>query len=607
MRYYMMEGTADRLFTYEQDFPEANRIFDLNIYSALVLGDHIADVTLSFDYQGEKFNLPVRYNSNVIAFYNDYPQTDVKVYFDAAVSHDLKLSLVENFAPLIAGKSESDAVSMLLRFVQTAFDYQTDDEQFGYEKFFFADELFYYPYSDCEDRSVLFAYLVKRLLGLDVAGLQFPGHIATAVAFTEPVNGDYIIHEGRKFIVADPTYINAPIGLTMPAFAGQEAEIILVENIYGNERQSNKIWEELIAAGASRGDNRNDIAIGTDGKATVTGYFTESFHYGDLAETGTDAPVMFAMLLDESSRPLWFIRSTGNGTAMSYSVAPGNNGHCYVSGTFSGEMRVGSHHIESADDNDIFVARVNERGEILWLGKAGLDTVNQNNYLNFVARFDADGKHLDNSLYFNNSDFNNFGITFSENNEVIVAGAFNSNTGMNRKDVSFDTSGEFSVIEVLKDENDRLLREDYERTIAGLFAAVNLINSTDISIPGVEVQKVLDRYNPGFKRNSPNIYNTIGSILFIKSKDGIVTLQTDSRKGISIDMMKLDNDAKIKIVMLESGDARLDILSGVRVGKALWWYNLNYIYLYKLDGNMLFDYDTDNSQQVINLRSDILY
>jgi len=117
MRYYMMEGTADRLFTYEQDFPEANRIFDLNIYSALVLGDHIADVTLSFDYQGEKFNLPVRYNSNVIAFYNDYPQTDVKVYFDAAVSHDLKLSLVENFAPLIAGKSESDAVSMLLRFV----------------------------------------------------------------------------------------------------------------------------------------------------------------------------------------------------------------------------------------------------------------------------------------------------------------------------------------------------------------------------------------------------------------------------------------------------------------------------------------------------------
>jgi hypothetical protein len=607
LRYYMMEGTADQLFTYEQDFPEAHRIFDLNIYSTLVLGDHITDVDLSFVYQGNEFNLPVRYNTNVIGFYNDYPQADVKVYFDAAVSHDLKLSLVENLAPLIAGRSESDAVSLLLRFVQTAFDYQTDDDQFGYEKFFFADELFYYPYSDCEDRSVLFAYLVKSLLGLDVVGLQFPGHIATAVAFNEPVNGDYLIHEGRKFTVADPTYINAPIGLTMPAFADQEAEIILVENIYGNARQSNKIWEELIAAGASRGDNRSDIAIGPDGKAIVTGYFTESFHYGDIAETGTDAPVMFAMLLDENNHPLWFNRSTGNGKAVSYSVAPGNNGHCYVSGTFSGEMRIGRHRIESAAANDIFVARVNELGETLWIGKAGLDTVNQDNFLNFVARFDADGKHLGNSFYFNNSDFNNFGITFSDKNEVIVAGAFNNNTGMNRMDASFDTSGEFSVIEVLKDENDRLLREDYERTIAGLFAAVNLINSTNISIPGLEVQKVLDRYNPVFKKNSPNIYNTIGSILFIKSKDGIVTLQTDSRKGISIDMMKLDNDAKIKIVMLESGDARLDILSGVRVGKALWWYDLNYIHLYKLNGNMLFDYDTDNSQQVINLRTDILY
>lgn len=606
MRYYMMEGEADRIFTYEQDFPEARRIFDLNIYNTLVLGEDITDVDLSFAYQGEQFKVPVSYNSNVIGFYKDYPQADVRVYFDAAVSHDLKLSLIENFAPLIAGKTEPEAVNLLLRFVQTAFDYQTDDEQFGYEKFFFADELFYYPYSDCEDRSVLFSYLVKSLLGLDVVGLQFPGHIATAVAFNEPVNGDYVMHEGRKFIVADPTYINAPVGLTMPDFADQQADIILIENIYGNARQSKMIWEELMAAGAGRGDNRSDIIINPDGKALVTGYFTASFSYGDIAETGTDAPVMFTMMLDESNRPLWFNRSTGSGKAVSYAVTSGSDGNFYVSGTFSGEMRIDRHRIESVA-NDIFVAGVNERGETLWLEKAGLDSVNQDNFLTFVSRFSADGKPLGNSFYFNNSNFDNFGITHGDNNELIVAGAFNNNTGMNRMDASFDTSGEFSVIEVLKDENDRLLREDYERTIAGLFAAVNLINSTNISIPGVEVQKVLDRYNPGFKKNSPNIYQTIGSILFIKSNDGIVTLQTDSRKGISIDMMKLDNDAKIKIVMLESGDARLDILSGVRVGKALWWYDLNYIHLYKLNGNMLFDYDTDNSQQVINLRTDILY
>ena len=81
----------------------------------------------------------------------------------------------------IKGKSQKDAANILIDFVQTAFEYQTDDVQFGYERPLFADETFFYPYSDCEDRSILFAHLVKDLLGLDVVLLYYPGHLATAV------------------------------------------------------------------------------------------------------------------------------------------------------------------------------------------------------------------------------------------------------------------------------------------------------------------------------------------------------------------------------------------------------------------------------------------
>ena len=81
-----------------------------------------------------------------------------------------------------------DAVNVLLRFVQTGFSYLTDSEQFGREKFMFPEETLSYPYSDCEDRSFLFAYLVSSLLGLDVIGLDYPGHVATAVKFSSPVS-----------------------------------------------------------------------------------------------------------------------------------------------------------------------------------------------------------------------------------------------------------------------------------------------------------------------------------------------------------------------------------------------------------------------------------
>ena len=51
------------------------------------------------------------------------------------------------------------------------------------------DEPLFYPYSDCEDHSVLFAYLVRELPGLEVIGLDYPGHVATAVRFSRVSRG----------------------------------------------------------------------------------------------------------------------------------------------------------------------------------------------------------------------------------------------------------------------------------------------------------------------------------------------------------------------------------------------------------------------------------
>lgn len=122
-----------------------------------------------------------------------------------------------------------EAANMLLNFVQTAFDYRTDGEQFGSERPLFSDETFYYPYCDCEDRSILYASLVWDLLGLDVVLLYYPGHLATAVDFEEEITGDYFPLEGRKYVVCDPTYINAEIGNAMPNYRTVPARIIRIK------------------------------------------------------------------------------------------------------------------------------------------------------------------------------------------------------------------------------------------------------------------------------------------------------------------------------------------------------------------------------------------
>lgn len=166
-------------------------------------------------------------NRNLIDFYNSCPVTsDWADYARASLSRKVKRNLYPALKKQIAGKSEVEAANILINFVQTAFDYQTDQEQFGYERPLYGDELFYYPYSDCEDRSILFSILVRDLLHLEVVLLNYPRHLATAVLFNEDVCGYYFNVNGKKYVLCDPTYIGAPVGDCMPQFVGTSAIIV---------------------------------------------------------------------------------------------------------------------------------------------------------------------------------------------------------------------------------------------------------------------------------------------------------------------------------------------------------------------------------------------
>ena len=166
-------------------------------------------------------------NSNLIAYYNDYPKVVASwdVYATASLSEDAKKAMYPKLRKMLEGKSELEKAEMLLNWVQTAFEYKTDEEQFGGERSLFADESLYYPYCDCEDRSILLSILVRDLMGLDVVLLHFPGHLATAVKFKTNVEGDYLDLEDGRYIVCDPTYIGAPVGMAMPDCKQQEVKV----------------------------------------------------------------------------------------------------------------------------------------------------------------------------------------------------------------------------------------------------------------------------------------------------------------------------------------------------------------------------------------------
>lgn len=148
-----------------------------------------------------------------------YPQMDIPFYAMSTIDANFHESLLAQVSEQIRGCSEKEAVGRILHFVQYAFDYAADGEQHGYEKPYFIEENFYYPKNDCEDRAILFAFLVRNVLRLDVHLVQYPGHECTAVNFsTSQMNGDGYMYKGKAFYICDPTFIGASIGQCMPDY-----------------------------------------------------------------------------------------------------------------------------------------------------------------------------------------------------------------------------------------------------------------------------------------------------------------------------------------------------------------------------------------------------
>ena len=229
-RYYIMNknATGTHTYLYDRKFPK-EQTFSLSMETLPDLPLKKTEYRHLESGYDRGISVDVCVNQNLIDFFNEYPLNDSwNLYAKASLSDYAKKQLYPKLLEAIENKTEKEAANILLRFVQKAFKYATDDQQFGEERPLFADESLYYPYNDCEDRSIFYSILVKDLLGLDVVMLYYPGHLATAVNFNSDVTGDFFLINDKKYIVCDPTYINSNIGMAMPSCKTINAEIIRI-------------------------------------------------------------------------------------------------------------------------------------------------------------------------------------------------------------------------------------------------------------------------------------------------------------------------------------------------------------------------------------------
>jgi hypothetical protein len=131
-----------------------------------------------------------------------------------------------------------------------------------------------------------------------------------------------------------------------------------------------------VAAGGSNYSQAQSIAVAPDGSSCVTGQFSGSASFGGANLTSFGRFDMYVAKYSAAGEIQW-VRHAGSTDSSMYagaSVALDQGGNCYVAGIFEGTANFGPTNLVSSGGGDIFLAKYDPAGSLLWvLGAGGPD------------------------------------------------------------------------------------------------------------------------------------------------------------------------------------------------------------------------------------------
>ncbi len=163
---------------------------------------------IPFEYDGFLYFFNCNVNLSLVEYYRDLPPINISnVYLNYGLSESAEKSLGKELKNAVAGMSKTDAVNFLLKFTQSAFEYKRDELVYGQEKFSFPEETLCNSFADCEDKAMLFAYLVNETLGLKSVGLYYKDaqHINIAIeSWKDDLKVSFTFNE-HNYIICEPS------------------------------------------------------------------------------------------------------------------------------------------------------------------------------------------------------------------------------------------------------------------------------------------------------------------------------------------------------------------------------------------------------------------
>ena len=534
----------------------------------------------------KKYEFALRYNPDAIRYYNDYPRTEPVVYFGAPASSVLKEDILRQLYPVLSKISKTEAAAFLLQFVQQEFDYTSAYKKGERIPVRFAEEVIASKSGDDQSKVALFSWLTRILLRLPVVGVQFPGYCSSAICFDEPIDGDFYFWKRARYLIADPTFRNAPIGVMMPEFSGLTPQLIELPNEVSPLINGTQIWKLAYKLGARRGGTSQDLIVDKLGRTLITGYFA-----------GWKSNNPFIACFSEGNALQWIRRFEGEGKAAAFAITKVNENEIYIAGFFNGKLEMDGKTIQSAPDRrDLFLAQFNQGGELIWMKSVQTDSAIIDQGLTYLVKFDRTGNSI--SIQWRNEDLRNVTSGFIEATEtgLVLTGSLNFNVSMF---YPFPKGGKDDVTRDIDDGYNRLKVAGCHSNVTGLIAILTWLQKPGNEITGNQIQSFIIRKNPLFAVNYPLLFNTFGRIALLKNEDGIISLKTTDYKSLLFNSLKEEDRARFIVSVFGNGDACINVISGFQNMGNPALLKLNSLLIDFSAGNLILDYDDDHTLKTI--------
>jgi hypothetical protein len=165
---------------------------------------------VDFYIEAEYYELDFYIDKTLIDIWADAPSGCLGISFDVPLSTLTYSSLIPQIIEITKDKNILVKVDIILNFVTNTSIHRDDRVIYFREKYMTPEEALYYEYSDCDDRSSIFYFLIREILDIPliVVNYQNREHVNVGVALNENIEfKSPYEYKGVDFFICEPSSI----------------------------------------------------------------------------------------------------------------------------------------------------------------------------------------------------------------------------------------------------------------------------------------------------------------------------------------------------------------------------------------------------------------